>query len=283
MVEIDNMSFGYNGELLFNDLSLRLEKGNIYGLLGLNGVGKTSLLKLISGLIFPKEGRIDVMGEEPRLRRPGWLSRVSVLLEEFNAPNISLQGYVSSRSPFYPSFDREQLERFLREFDISGNPILSKLSYGQRKKFLIAFGLASGCELLIMDEPTNGLDIPSKEIFRSLVAESLTEDRVFVISTHQIRDVNALIDPLIILHNGQILFAHFMAKIMEHIHMTRTTSPPPSDAEGLIYSQAAVGGYWAVWSGAGGNNSPVDLEILFNAVISKSQILAKELSYEQGI
>ena len=199
------------------------------------------------------------MGEEPRLRRPNWLSRVYVLFEEFSAPNISLRGYVSSRIPFYPSFNSDQFERFLREFDIPGNPTLSKLSYGQKKKILISFGLASGCALLIMDEPTNGLDIPSKEIFRSLVAESLTEDRVFVLSTHQIRDVNALIDPLIILHNGQILFTHFMAEIMEHIHMTRSTSPPPENAEGLIYSQASVGGYWAVWAGAGDENSPCRL------------------------
>lgn len=282
MVEVDNVSFGYSGKSLFSDLSVSMGRGDIYGLLGLNGAGKTTLLKLISGLLFPGDGRISVMGEEPGQRRPAFLSNIFVLLEEYNVPAISQQGYVVSRKPFYPNFDDGQFSRFLKEFDIPGNQKISKLSYGQKKKFFIAFGLASGCELLIMDEPVNGLDIPSKTIFRSLVAEALTEERSFIVSTHQVRDVDSLIDPITILHNGRILFSHSIAELQARIHMTRTTTPPAVDAQGLIFSQPVVGGYWSIWLGGDVDNSPVDLEVLFNAVISDPHILAKELSYESG-
>lgn len=280
MVNIEDMSFGYNGGLLFEGLNLKLEKGSIYGLLGLNGAGKTSLLKLISGLLFPKSGRIRVMGENPSRRPPGLLSQIIVLPEELNTPSISEREFTASRSAFYPKFDHTQFERFLQEFDIPRNRKLNKLSFGQKKKFLLSFGLASGSELLVLDEPTNGLDIPSKVLFRSLVAEALTEERIFIISTHQVRDVDPLIDSITILHEGKVLFEESMADVQKQLHMTQTHSPPAENADGLIYSQAVVGGYWAVWSGADEDGSPVDLEILFNTVIARPDIVGKLLSRE---
>ena len=252
---------------------MKLVKGNIYGLLGLNGAGKTSLLKLVSGLIFPKEGTVDVLGEEPCRRRPVFLSKVFLLLEDFKAPNVSQREYLLSYTPFYSNFDHEKFKWYLQEFDIPENKKLSKLSFGQKKKFYIAFGLASGCELVLMDEPTNGLDIPSKVTFRSLIAGALSEDRTFIISTHQVRDVNSLIDPIIVLHDGKIIFSHSMAEIMEHIHMTYTAGPPPAaDEPGLIYTQAVVGGYCSVWYGKEEQSVEVDMEILFNAFIANPHI-----------
>jgi ABC-2 type transport system ATP-binding protein len=268
------MSFGYNRANLFSGLNLEMEQGNIYGLLGLNGAGKTTLMKLLTGLLFPKEGEIRVMGENPSLRHPGLLSRIFVLPEELNTPSISEKEFLLSYTPFYPGYDRAQFERYLGEFDVPRNKKLNKLSLGQKKKFMLSFGLACGSELLILDEPTNGLDIPSKGLFRRLVAEALTEERIFVISTHQVRDVESLIDPITILHEGKVLFEHSIAEVNERLHMTRTSTPPAADAEGLIYSEAAVGGYWAVWKGADVNGGPIDLEILFNTVISRPEVYA---------
>ena len=124
----------------------------------------------------------------------------------------------------------------------------------------------------MLDEPTNGLDIPSKGLFRRLVAEALTEDRIFVISTHQVRDVDSLIEPITILHQGRILFEHSLAEVYERIHMTRSLTAPAEDAEGLIYTEAAVGGYWSVWRGAAEDGGPIDLEVLFNTVVSRPDI-----------
>lgn len=280
MITVKDMSFGYNGGDLFSGLNLEMEKGNIYGLLGLNGAGKTSLMKLMTGLLFPREGEIRVMGEIPSRRTPELLSRIFVLPEELNTPSVSEKEFLLSHTPFYPDYNHSQFERYLGEFDVPRNKRLNKLSYGQKKKFLLSFGLACGSELLVLDEPTNGLDIPAKGLFRRLVAEALTEERIFIISTHQVRDVDSLIDPITILHEGKVLFEHDMAQVNERIHMTRSTTPPAADAEGLIYSEAAVGGYWAVWKGPDINGGPLDLEILFNTVISRPEVYTEVFKTE---
>lgn len=283
MITVKDMSFGYNGGDLFNGLNLEMEKGNIYGLLGLNGAGKTSLMKLMTGLLFPREGEIRVMGETPSRRTPDLLSRIFVLPEELNTPSVSEKEFLLSQTPFYPGYNHSQFERYLGEFDVPRNKRLNKLSYGQKKKFLLSFGLACGSELLVLDEPTNGLDIPAKGLFRRLVAEALTEERIFIISTHQVRDVDSLIDPITILHEGKVLFEHDMAQVNERIHMTRSTTPPAADAEGLIYSEAAVGGYWAVWKGPDINGGPLDLEILFNTVISRPEVYVEVFNTEGAV
>lgn len=275
MITVKDLSFGYKRGQLFNGLNLEMQRGNIYGLLGLNGAGKTTFLKLLCGLLFPQSGEVRVFGENPSRRIPKELSRIFVLPEELNVPSISEQEYMISRTPFYPYFNHSAFERNLREFNIPRNKKLSKLSYGQKKKFFLSFGLASGSELLILDEPSNGLDIPSKGIFRRMVAESLSEDRIFVISTHQVRDIDSLIDPLIILHEGKVLFEHSIEEIHAHIHMTHTNSPPMSDAPGLLYNEAVVGGYWSVWSGEDISGGSIDLEVLFNTFITKPDIYDK--------
>lgn len=272
MISIKGMSFGYNGSILFDELNLDMHKGNIYGLLGLNGSGKTTMMKLISGLLFPVSGDITVLGETPSRRYPDFLSRIYVLPEELHVPAMSEHEFVVSHQAFYPRFDNERFERYLREFDLPRNKKLHKMSFGQKKKFLLSFGMACGSELLVLDEPTNGMDIPSKGLFRRLVAEAISDERLFIISTHQVRDVDSLIDPITILHEGQVVFDHGMSEIFDCIHMTRTSSPPKADAEGLLYTEAAVGGYWSVWKGADENGGPIDLEILFNTVISRPEI-----------
>ncbi len=281
MITMKDMSFGYNKGSLFEGLSLDINKGNIYGLLGLNGSGKTSLLRLISGLLFPKGGRIRVLGEDPGRRTPGLLSKIIVLPEELNAPCITDREYAMSRSVFYPEFDHDQFERYLDEFEIPRNKKLNNLSYGQKKKYLLSFGLASRCELFIMDEPTNGLDIPSKVVFRKLAAEALTEDRLFIVSTHQVRDVDTLLDSIIILSDGKILFSHALGDVENRLHMTRTSSPPDENAEGLIFSQSVIAAHLSVWAGANENGTSIDLEVLFNAIMAKSEIINSFLT-EKG-
>lgn len=282
MVQVKNMTFGYGKGILFDDLNLKMEKGNIYGLLGLNGAGKTTLMKLLTGLLFPDIGQIDVFGEEPDKRHPGFLSRICVLPEELNVPSLTESEYLMTRVPFYPDFDHGLFERFISEFEVPRNKRLNKLSYGQKKKFLLSFGLACGSELLVLDEPTNGLDIPSKSLFRRLVAEALTDERIFVISTHQVRDVDSLIDPITILHEGKVLFEHGMAEVGDRIRMTRSNTPPAADSDGLIYSEAAVGGYWSVWKGTDPDGGPIDLEILFNTVISRPDVYTEVFRSEGG-
>lgn len=268
MITISNLDFSYNGEPLFSALDMTLEPGNVYGLLGLNGAGKSTLLKLMTGLLFPKSGTIDALGFEPARREPRFLQDVFVLAEDLNVPGITAEQYVRSLAPFYPAFDRARFDGYLQEFKLPSDQPLTKLSHGQKKKFLLSFGLASQSSLLVLDEPTNGLDIPSKSLFRRLIAEAVTDRRIFVISTHQVRDVESLIDPIVILHEGSMLFNRTMTEITQSIHMTHTTSRPDTTSPSLLYSEPTVGGFSTVWQGAD-DDGHVDLEVLFNTMIAR--------------
>ena len=180
MIEVNNISFKYAGQkgLVFDDFSLALEQNNIYGLLGKNGTGKSTLLYLISGLLRPKKGSVAFDGVETRLRRPETLSEIFIVPEEFDLPSMSLEQYVKINEPFYPRFSREVLENCLKDFELTTDLKLNALSMGQKKKVFMSFALAANTRLLLMDEPTNGLDIPSKSQFRKVVAQYMTEDRV---------------------------------------------------------------------------------------------------------
>ena len=114
---------------------------------------------------------------------------------------------------------------------------------------LLAFGLASQARLVLLDEPTNGLDIPSKSLLRRVITEALTPDRLFVISTHQVRDLGPLMDPIVILNKGRVLLNRTLAEIGAQLHMTQQSSPPAKDAPNLLFSEPTVGGFWSVWRG----------------------------------
>jgi ABC-2 type transport system ATP-binding protein len=282
MIEVSHLNFGYGRDALFRDMDLTLMPGNIYGLLGVNGAGKSTLLRLATGLLFPGSGSLRSLGYDPARRQPGFLSQVFVLPEELNMPSLTDKQYVSLRAPFYPRFDHERFERYLAEFELPRGRRLTQLSYGQKKKFLLSFGLACQSALLLMDEPTNGLDIPSKGQFRRLIAEAASDERLFVISTHQVRDVAALIDPLVILHQGRVLLSRTMAEIAGRIRMEHTPTKPAADAPGLLHTESGVGGFWTVWRDHGGDGGQIDLEVLFNAVVSQPGICRDLFGSEGG-
>jgi len=283
MVELQGLSFSYRRTPLFRGLALTLAPGNIYGVLGINGAGKSTLLRLLAGLLFADDGSVRVLGRDPARREPGYLAEVFVLPEELNVPSVSEQEYVRSRAPFYPRFDYDRYSRYLSELDIPRGRKLNALSHGQQKKLMLAFGLASNCSLLLLDEPTNGLDIPSKSQFRRLVAEALTPDRLFVISTHQVRDVGALIDPVVVLHRGTVLLNRGVEELGAQLHMSRSASPPDPHAPGLIHSEPGIGGFWGVWTGAAvRDEADIDLEVLFNALIAHPDACAAALGERGG-
>ena len=280
MVNIDGLSFAYGRGALFKELSLGLTPGNIYGLLGVNGAGKSTLLKLMSGLVFPAAGSVRSLEHNPAERKPSFLLDVFVLAEDAQAPNMPAGDFIRTRAPFYPRFDGALFERYLREFELPSAGNLATLSHGQQKKFLLAFGLASQAKLVLLDEPTNGLDIPSKSVLRRVIAEAVNGERLFVISTHQVRDLGTLMDPIVILHEGRVLLNRTLAEIGARLHMTQQASPPPAGAPNLLFSEPAVGGFWSVWRG--GADGPLDLEVLFNAIVANPQLAQSEFAATRG-
>ena len=270
VVNMQNIGFSYTQSRLFNHLDLEIKRGNIYGLLGKNGAGKTTLLKILSGQLFIEEGETKVLGENPQERKPSLLSEIFYLPEEFPLPKMKASEYLAMRSPFYPKFDHEMFSQYCREFDIDLNQRLDQMSLGQKKKVLLSFGLATNTALLILDEPTNGLDIPSKRQFRQTVASAMTEQRTFIISTHQVRDMENLIDPIIILHDGKVIFNDTVESVNEKYVLSLTTEQPKA-GEGM-YTEKVLGG-WMVLSERTDDREgkPLDLETLFNVIIEQSK------------
>ena len=270
MIQIKDLNFGYpRQQPLFNGLSVQLEAGSITGLLGKNGAGKTSLLKLLTGLLHPQSGEVSVLDHNPRKREVAMLNDVFFVPEEFYFPFISINDYIKAYAPFYPRFDLEMMGRILVEFELDGKSNMQKLSHGQKKKFLIAFALATCCRLLVLDEPTNGLDIPSKSLFRKILAGSLDENQLVVISTHQVKDVENLIDKIIILDNGKVIFQKTIEEISQKVSFTSGSTPK---VEGVIYSEAVPGGYRLMMPG-GEEETSVDIELLFNAITNGKKIV----------
>ncbi len=265
MIRIQNLSFGYGRKkLLYKDLELTLRAGNIYGLLGKNGAGKSTLLKSISGLLFPKAGTVTVYGHEPQKRRPAFLQTIYLIPEEVYVPSISVKSYLKLFAPFYPAFNEEQFYQYLKELEVSSEGRLGAYSFGQQKKFIIAFALACNTPVLLLDEPTNGLDIPSKTQFRKLIASVMNEDRIIFISTHQTRDLENLIDNVLIVDNGQLLLNAPVDEIGQKLAF-KTLKELPAERKVLL-AEDTLGGIAIVEKSRDGAPSRVNLEQLFNAV-----------------
>lgn len=268
MIEVQNLNFSYyQNDKLFIDLQTKFEPGKIYGLLGKNGVGKTTLLKLISGLLYSKSGEVTIDNLEASKRMPEFLSKIFLLTEEYDLPRLKIDKYIELYSPFYPNFDKQQFLDNIKAYELDSKKFLTNMSYGQKKKFLISFALATNVPVIIMDEPTNGMDIPSKALFRKMIASSLDENKLIIISTHQVRDVEGLIDYVKIIEKGKIIFDCDYNLLDEKVSAVRTENMP----ENALFCSEIFGGYLClVPKQASDSNRNIDLELLFNAVVSSS-------------
>ena len=274
MIHISNVEFYYKkGRGIFNNIDLKLQKGRIYGLLGRNGIGKSTLLNLISGIVFPKSGEIEVLGEKPQKRLPSLMTRLYYLPEEVTTPVVSMKQYAKYTSPFYINFSYDDLKSYLEEFEVSDDQKISTMSLGQRKKAMIAFAIACNTPLLLMDEPTNGLDIPSKSQFRKIIARVATEERCVVISTHQVRDLDKLIDSLVILDGQGVVVNASTEHISQNI-----TFKTLEVGEVSIYEENGFKGRWGVVENKTKRESSVDIELFFNAAIAKPEIIKSLLT-----
>jgi len=276
MIQIKNLNFGYSRKSqLFNNLNLNLSKGHIYGLLGKNGAGKSTLLHNITGLAYPVSGYCFINGLNSANRPVELLEDLYFIPEEIYVPSVTVANFVKDTACFYPLFNEDQFYSYLGEFEVPRESVLDKLSFGQQKKAMIAFGLATNTSVLIMDEPTNGLDIPSKAQFRKIIASVLTEDRCVIISTHQVRDLDSLIDTLVVLNNREIVVNQLLDTIAEKVYFNTLAA---DDTQPVLYQEESVRGKNAIMANPDGLYSKVDMELLFNAVISNNQSLIQLLN-----
>ena len=262
MIEIENLAFSYGSVPVLNNISMRLEEGRIYGLLGENGVGKTTLLTLLCGLKRVRSGRIVTDGHNPFDREPDFLSEQFFLPDEVAPVNMTAADFAKSRGVFWPRFDLEKFTTIMGEFENDPRKKMNAMSAGQLKKTYISFALACNVRYLFMDEPTNGLDIPSKTQFRSAVMRHTADDATIVISTHQVRDLENIIDPIVILDRQDVLLNASVEKITEKLFFDYGTVLHP----GALYSEQLPGGFIQVLPNPDGRESKVNIEALFNTV-----------------
>ena len=278
MLDANNVHFAYNKKShLFQGLDFQLEAGKICGLLGKNGAGKSSLLRLISGAQFSQQGSITFQNNDITNRRVSDLRDMYILQEDAELPKSTVKAYVEIYAPFYPNFDRAVFDHVLQKFELPSEGKLKELSFGQMKKFHLAFALATQVKLLILDEPTNGLDIPSKSIFRSVVSESLGEHQSIIISTHQIRDLGQLLDRIMIIEKGKIILNEDLYNLAEQFQCTFIAGKSvPAES---LYHEAVAGGHVALLPTTSEAPGEIDIEILFNAIISNPSILTKNTTH----
>lgn len=267
MITIENVTFWYSKQnRIFEKLNLELDAGHIYGLLGKNGAGKTTLLKLICGLSFPKSGTVAIDALIPAKREPGFLANIFLVPEEISLPSLTPGKFAEIHGGFYPAFDPAQFRDFLGKFEVDAGRNFSGMSYGQKKKAMIAFALATNTRYLFLDEPTSGLDIPSKAAFRSMLAVFFSEEKTIILSTHMVRDLQSLIDSVIILDNRSIILTQPLEKIAQKLTFAHSSSS--SSPSEMIYSAKSELGPTVISLNPSGIAGNVDIEALFNACIN---------------
>ena len=273
MIDIRNISFRYgrNKPNVLSDLSLTLPQGRIIGLLGQNGTGKSTLISLIAGLLTPQDGEILIDEMHANLREPQTLSSIFVIPDEIDLPNIQLDRFVQLYAPFYPYFSQTDLETNLQEFELTPDVHLGNLSLGQRKKAFISFALACHTHYLLMDEPTNGLDIPAKAQFRRVIATQMDDNRTILISTHQVHDVETLIDHVITISDTHLQLNTSTTSITSQLCFQ--TVPVGTALHDALYTEPTPAGTAVVRRNTENIESPLNLELLFNALSYKPETI----------
>ena len=270
MIEIKNLNFSYKKTPVFSNINLNFPEGNIYGLLGENGVGKTTLLKLICGLQRPNEGTCTFDGMTCHDRLPEMLQRIVFLPDEVTLPdNATPQRYVDELAPFYATFSQGAFLHLMQELEVDPDRKFKEMSFGQQKKSLIAASLSLGTDYVLLDEPTNGLDIPSKAQFRTILSKIADEGKTILISTHQVKDVENLIDPIVILSHNAVLLDASVQKITEKLFFEYGGEA----REDALYSELMPAGYMNVVPNTTGEESQLNIEALFNAVLRNKNVI----------
>lgn len=269
MIEIKDLAFSYGKTPVLKSITTTLEEGRIYGLLGENGVGKTTLLTLLCGLKKVCSGSITTDGENPFDRTPTLLQNQFYLPDEVLPVAMKAECFAKERGAFWPDYDHSKFLEIMKEFENDPAKKMNQMSAGQLKKTYISLALACGCKYIFMDEPTNGLDIPSKTQFRSAIMKYTTDDSTIVISTHQVRDLENIIDPIIILDRQDVLLNATVEEITSKLYFDYGTQLHPES----LYSEQLPGGFIQVYPNSTGEDSKINVEALFNAVHKNKELI----------
>lgn len=203
ILSIKNVSKSFDGKVILDDISFEIKSGSLVGLLGKNGSGKTTVIKLINDLLTPDKGEILIDGKKVGVDTK---SIVSYLPERtYLDPSKSVKEIFDFFSAFYPDFDREKAVKLLKDLSLDENEKLTKMSKGMKEKIQLVLVMSRKAKLYILDEPLGGVDPSTRDYILDTILSNLTEDSSMLITTHLISDVERILDEVVLIDNGKIL------------------------------------------------------------------------------
>ncbi len=223
IVQLDHVTRSFGSKLALNDVSLKVDQGTVLGLVGENGSGKTTILKHVLGLLKPNTGTVSVFGMDPARQPVPVLAQIGYLSEEDILPGW-MRGYELQRymQGFYPTWDQEYADQLAKEFRLDLYAKLSTLSKGQRARAGLMAALAYRPPLIVLDEPSSGLDPIVRHDILSVIVRTIAEEgRTVILSSHHLAEVDRLADNVALVKNGEIALYDALDTLKEeHIRCT---------------------------------------------------------------
>ncbi len=245
IVEIEKLARHFDTKAAIHELSLTIPRGGVFGLIGGNGAGKTTLLRHILGMLKAQSGSVRVFGLDPVANPVGVLGRIGYLSEDRNLPNwMRVKELMRYTQAFYPSWDEAYAEELREAFDLDPKARVKNLSRGQRARAGLLVALAHRPELLVLDEPSAGLDpVVRRDILGAIIRTIGEEGRTVLFSSHLLDEVERVADRVAIIHQGKIMLAASMDEIKEtHRRVTLRFDQSFSQPPKLVGSLAHEGG-----------------------------------------
>jgi ABC-2 type transport system ATP-binding protein len=243
VVETEDLDLYYGRVKALDGLSLRIHRGGIHAIIGANGAGKSSLFRVLLGVLSPNSGSAKILGHDCTRLTERERARIGYVNEEHSLPDwLRVGELVVMQRKLYPQWDEARYQSIVGHFHVAANQRIAALSRGERAGVNLALALAQGPELLILDEPTLGLDVVAKRAFLDVLVRSFDEnDATIVYCSHQMDEVERLADNLIILERGELRHLsppdEFCERVTLWIAEFPQGSPAPMDLPGLLQAQ----------------------------------------------
>lgn len=260
MIELKRLSYSYRKDIFaLKNASATIGPG-ISLVVGPNGAGKTTLFRILAGMLVPNTGEstfdeISTSCELPSLRQ-----RIFYLPDDAVMPQSTINEMACHHAVFYPGFSQDRLGENLEAFDMTGEEKLSAMSTGQRKKANVAYALSLGVDVLLLDEPANGLDISSQKILNRLIARNISDEGYIIIATHMVHEMRNMFDNVVVLNEGRVMLSETTDEILRRWAFIVSDSRPAK----ALYGEQSVDGYHSIVPNADGIDSTIDFSLLYS-------------------
>jgi len=240
ILQANSLYKSYGQKKVLNDFNMSLKEGKVYGLLGKNGEGKTTLIRMIMGIIPGDKGKILYKGKKIKFNHPFYKKEVGYIPEESIFFGwMTIQELMTFNSSFYPKWNENKLNELLNRFDLDGKLKIKYLSRGMKLKLGLIVALVAEPELLILDDPTSGMDVPTRHDFlKGIISEILEQGTSILFSSHLVHELEGIIDHLGILHNGKLILENNFEQVKNNakkVHLVFDAPVPDGiDIEGML-------------------------------------------------